>query len=548
MVDQIQGKNVEGARLVSSTTTTTKTEGTPVLISTFSDQKVTVKRGGIEQIIFANKEQPAVGEDGEINFAKENLTDEQLENLNKLQAAKDFMKTEDGKKMAESLLKQEGDISKGQRKFLKKRGIDPDAFLQEWNRLNPESPNNKAIKLEDVNDNRNQMAAFADGHMRTNDGDYGVANKKTNEDYADKPDPNGLEGLFKKDEKSEIELTNRQEHRLRVDIHSTTSETREDSITGDVSDEIARAGEDLLESFAPRTDGKRRATIKQIDENGNETVYKVRYNKDGSVKRVRIMNDETGTLTVKKERDGDMSIRGDLQAKGAIVDSQAETTIENTVTNNYLQENTVETVTDNTYLRTETEIIYRDREVIVTPDTDPVDLEGGTIQDNPEADMGEGRGSGQFGVVSGDDIREGLAAGINETKKTYGAQGLVKAFLLNTEENMSEQDKMFLKTPLEKSKHNARKLTQVLINNPENPSGKVDHNTLAAVVNEYMNTNIPIDEKMAVLKEIKDEIIRHNKRAKENGYEGWDSTVERTNEPVRAFGAIGMLMKLDFDE
>ena len=47
------------------------------------------------------------------------MTDEQIENLQKLKDAQEFMKTDEGKKLAESMLNQQMDISKGQRKWLK---------------------------------------------------------------------------------------------------------------------------------------------------------------------------------------------------------------------------------------------------------------------------------------------------------------------------------------------------------------------------------------------------------------------------------------------
>ena len=76
------------------------------------------------------------------------MTDEQIENLQKLKDAQEFMKTDEGKKLAESMLNQQMDISKGQRKWLKKQGIDADAFVQEWNRQNPDSTNNKKFTKE----------------------------------------------------------------------------------------------------------------------------------------------------------------------------------------------------------------------------------------------------------------------------------------------------------------------------------------------------------------------------------------------------------------
>lgn len=89
---------------------------------------------------------------------------------------------------------------------------------------------------------------------------------------------------------------------MKIKHHSSTEAAREDLIAHDVTDEIARGGSSFLDAFNKDAGGKKRIKFTEIDDNGNEITYKVRYNKDGSVKKVTVKSDETGKLTVKREK------------------------------------------------------------------------------------------------------------------------------------------------------------------------------------------------------------------------------------------------------
>ena len=144
-VDNVQGGDktvtyIKGKPVLVEQKTSEKTTGS-IMVSDETTLSSSIKTNPNEVVIFPKKEK-AVKENGEIVFSKD-MTDEQIENLQKLKDAQEFMKTDEGKKLSESMLNQQTDISKGQRKWLKKQGIDADAFVQEWNRQNPDSINNK---------------------------------------------------------------------------------------------------------------------------------------------------------------------------------------------------------------------------------------------------------------------------------------------------------------------------------------------------------------------------------------------------------------------
>ena len=82
----------------------------------------------------------------------------------------------------------------------------------------------------------------------------------------------------------------------------------------DVSDDIAKAGNEYLEAFDGNSNGKKRKTFKEIDENGNVVKTKVVYNKDGSAKKVVTKSKTDGKLVVKEAKDGDITVKGNLQS------------------------------------------------------------------------------------------------------------------------------------------------------------------------------------------------------------------------------------------
>lgn len=193
-VDNVQGLDktvtyIKGKPVLVDQKTSEKTTGS-IMVSNETTLTSSSKTNPNEVVIFP-KHEKAVKENGEIVFSKD-MTDEQIENLKKLKDAQEFMKTDAGKKLAESMLNQQTDISKGQRKWLKKQGIDADAFVQEWNRQNPDSKNNKKFLQEKAEDARGEMAAYAKGFL-------GKQEMKSNKPEQD--EPKGLKGLFKKKEK-----------------------------------------------------------------------------------------------------------------------------------------------------------------------------------------------------------------------------------------------------------------------------------------------------------------------------------------------------------
>ena len=351
-VDNVQGGDktvtyIKGKPVLVEQKTSEKTTGS-IMVSDETTVTSSSKTNPNQVVIFP-KQEKAVKENGEIVFSKD-MTDEQIENLQKLKDAQEFMKTDEGKKLAESMLNQQMDISKGQRKWLKKQGIDADAFVQEWNRQNPDSTNNKKFTKEKAEDARDEMAAYAKGFL-------GKQEMKTNK--PEQEEQKGLKGLFKKKEKEVIKKdTTFSDRGMKIKHHSSTDAAREDLIAHDVTDEIARDGSDFLNAFNKNANGKRRAKFTEIDNNGNDVTYKVRYNKDGSVKNVVVKSDETGKLSIKREKDGDITVKGDLQANYAIEDGQ---TIETINEKNVQKFEEVKTITnDNTYLQKD-KLIIRNR-------------------------------------------------------------------------------------------------------------------------------------------------------------------------------------------
>lgn len=400
-VDNVQGGDktvtyIKGKPVLVEQKTSEKTTGS-IMVSDETTVTSSSKTNPNQVVIFP-KQEKAVKENGEIVFSK-NMTDEQIENLQKLKDAQEFMKTDEGKKLAESMLNQQMDISKGQRKWLKKQGIDADAFVQEWNRQNPDSTNNKKFTKEKAEDARDEMAAYAKGFL-------GKQEMKTNK--PEQEEQKGLKGLFKKKEKEVIKKdTTFSDRGMKIKHHSSTDAAREDLIAHDVTDEIARDGSDFLNAFNKNANGKRRAKFTEIDNNGNDVTYKVRYNKDGSVKKVVVKSDETGKLSIKREKDGDITVKGDLQANYAIEDGQ---TIETINEKNVQKFEEVKTITnDNTYLQKD-KLIIKERENCPDPYVPDISYEkfrGEMISDLPARDkVYNGSDGKKHTAVSGDTIRE----------------------------------------------------------------------------------------------------------------------------------------------
>ena len=415
-VDNVQDGNqaklyIKGKAVLIDQKTTEKTTGSNLI---FDETTVTssVTTHDKEVVIFPKKEK-AIRHDGEIVFSKD-MTDEQIENLKKLQDAQKFMKTDEGKKLAQSMLNQQMEISKGQKKWLKKQGIDPDAFIQEWNRQNPDSPNNKNFSKQNAQSARADMAAYAKGFL-------GDQEMKANKPVQDKE--KGLKGLFKKKERETVKQNKKySELGMKIKHHSSTDEARKSLISNDVTDEIARKGQEFLEAFDGKNNRKRRAKFKEIDDNGNITRYKVRYNKNGDVKKVVVKSDATGKLKVKQAKDGDITVKGDLQADYAFQDGP---TVEAVKEKNVQKFEEVKTITNNnTYLQKDKEIITKDRIKIINkdcpePDLSYMNLRGKMVSDLPRR---------------GKDFNQGYAADaprVLEQAEQMGMENLVKGYCGN---------------------------------------------------------------------------------------------------------------------
>lgn len=442
-VDNVQGGDktvtyIKGKPVLVEKKTSEKTTGS-IMVSDETTVTSSSKTSPNQVVIFP-KQEKAVKENGEIVFSKD-MTDEQIENLQKLKDAQEFMKTDDGKKLAESMLNQQMDISKGQRKWLKKQGIDADAFVQEWNRQNPDSTNNKKFTKEKAEDARDEMAAYAKGFL-------GKQEMKANK--PEQEEQKGLKGLFKKKEKEVVKKdTTFSDRGMKIKHHSSTDAGREDLIAHDVTDEIARDGSDFLNAFNKNADGKRRAKFTEIDNNGNDVTYKVRYNKDGSVKKVIVKSDETGKLSIKLEKDGDITVKGDLQANYAIEDGQ---TIETINEKNVQKFEEVKTITnDNTYLQKD-KLIIKERENCpdpYVPDISYEKLRGEMISDLPARDkVYNGSDGKKHTAVSGDTIREiAEEKGVAYLVKGYCGNPATAKYEASTEAfhgNLNQQNAKFM--------------------------------------------------------------------------------------------------------
>ena len=495
---------IKGEPKLVDTKTSEKTTGS-IMVSNETTVTSSETKNSKELVVFPKKEK-AVQNNGEIVYSKD-LSDEQIKNLKKLDDAQKFMQTDEGKKLAESLLNQQMDISKGQRKWLKKQGIDADAFIQEWNRQNPDSPNNKKFAKEKAEDARSDMAAYAKGFL-------GDQQMKSNKPVQEKE--SGLKGMFKKSEKEKITKdTTYSDQGMKIKHHSSTDESRQSSIANDVTDEIARKGKDFLEAFEGNNEGKRRAKFKEIDENGNEVTYKVRYNKDGSVKKVVVKSDAEGKLKVKQAKDGDITVKGDLQAEFAYEDAP---TIANIKEKNVQKFEEVKTVTtDNTYLQVDKEIRTKTKEQTKIikpdcpePDTSYMDLRGKYVSDLPRRD----RNFNQGPAVD--------AKTILQQADQMGMENLVKGYCGNRADAKYEPSS----EPGNLNQLNARFITGCFINahetNEKGPNGRningmsADYEKLNAFIGEAFNRDQEIISVAGpkadnqILKYIAMEINRHN--------------------------------------
>lgn len=485
-----------------------ETEETTGPIEVFHAQEVSVKelvpQGQLKKtaILSGNPDAPVDG------FVESEKTDEQIENLQKLKVARDFMQTEEGAKLAQNLLEQQCNMSAGQRKWLKKQGIDPDAFVQEWNKAHPESVNNKTHNAQVADKAKEEMGALANTHL-------GVGENREGSPASDRKLPDNrtlFQKLFKTKDKQKVKADEEHgfETATKVKIHSS-SETRKGDLEHAVADDVAQQGEEYLEAYTGKSDGKRRRTFKEIDENGNIVKTKVVYNKDGSVKKVVTKGDSDGKLVVKQAKDGDITVKGNLKSDYYYNKSAGlnERVVEDTT---ILKEVVTQRVEDK-YLQNRTVTIHDIEHCPdpVVPDTKPVT--GGLIQDYVNAAHTSGRGGVQGGTI-------------REEFRDHGASVMADAYCSYTDETAPETIKKQWPSCSGRmaNEYNGKHLAECLINDAENK--KVDEAALGELITELRRQG-----KEDALRGVKSAIIDHNNNVNPNQPDFIEGT-RTVNKPV----------------
>lgn len=487
-----------------------ETEETTGPIEVFHGQKVhtreVIPQGQLKKtpIVTGNPDAPVDG------LAQSEKTDEQIENLKKLKDAREFMQTEEGAKLAQSMLDQQCNLSAGQRKWLKKQGIDPDAFVQEWNKAHPESANNKTHNAQAADEAKDEMGTLANTHL-------GVGENREGSPASDRKLPdnrNFLQKMFKTKDKQKVKADAEHgfETATKVNMHSSTAERKGD-LEHAVADDMAQQGEEYLEAYTGKSDGKRRRTFKETDENGNIVKTKVVYNKDGSVKKVVTKSDTDGKLVVKQAKDGDITVRGNLKSDFYYEESPGlnERVIEDTTILNEV----VTKKTKDTYLQNRTVTIH-EREHCPDPVIpDPKPVTGGLIQDYVNAAHTSGRGGVQGGTI-------------REEFRENGASVMADAYCSYTDKTAPESiKKQWPNCPGRMAnEYNGKHLAECLINDAENK--KVDEAALGALITELRRQG-----KEDALRGVKSAIIDHNNNVNPNQPDFIEGT-RTVNRPVTA--------------
>lgn len=487
-VERIVGEN----RLVR-TKTTTKSESKVIQDST-ETWETSKKGSGYKKVqIKLNGETQTPTDNGLSTGAK---TPEQEANLAKLAIAREFLKTDEGAKLAQNMLDQQGGISKGQKKWLEKQGIDADAFVQEWNRANPQSANNKLHNAQVSAQQKEEMGTLANTHL-------GVGENREGSPESDRKLPDErtfFQKLFKTKDKQKVKADAKHgfDTATKVNMHSSTAERKGD-LEHTVADDMSRTADKYLESYEAGYEGKKRKTFKEIDENGNVVKTKVIYNKDGSVKKVVTKGDSDGKLVVKQAKDGDITVKGNLQSDFVY---EKNPDVREIHTDRYKEVGTIQTITtDNDYQQT---IIEKERcpEPPVPPEPPAKEpIQGGLISDFVNDQNPNGMGS-----VQGSKIRAEF--------KAHGASEMAGAYCSYTDANAPAQAKtLWKKNPGQMANmYNGEHIAQSLINDSENEM--VDEKTLAAFITE-LNSQGNTD----ALRGVKTAISRHNKVVKKRAPE-----------------------------
>lgn len=507
-VERIVGEN----RLVR-TKTTTKSESKVIQDST-ETWETNKKGSGYKKVqIKLNGETQTPTDNGLSTGAK---TPEQEANLAKLAAAREFLKTDEGAKLAQNMLDQQNGISKGQKKWLEKQGVDADAFVQEWNRANPQSANNKLHNAQVSAQQKEELGTLANTHL-------GVGENREGSPEADRKLPDKrtfFQKLFKTKDKQKVKADAQHgfDTATKVNMHSSTAERKGD-LEHTVADDMSRAADKYLESYEVGHDGKKRKTFKEIDENGNVVKTKVRYNKDGSVKKVVTKGDSDGKLIVKQAKDGDITVKGNLQSDFVY---EKNPDVREIHTDRYKEVGTIQTITtDNDYQQT---IIEREKcpEPPAPPAKEPI--QGGLISDFVNDQNPNGMGS-----VQGSTIRAEF--------KSHGASEMADSYCSFTNDNAPAQAKtMWKKNPGQMANiYNGKHLAESLINDAENK--KVDEESLNSFI-----TALRAQGRNDALSGVKQAILDHNENVTPSG--GFKEGTRTVNQKVTISGmAVDWLMK-----
>lgn len=449
-------------------------------------------------------------------------TPEQEANLAKLTEAKKFMQSEEGEKLADTLLNQKGVISQGQKKWLKKQGIDADAFLQEWQKKNSSfDPQNS----DEIKDN---MGALANAHLGENTEELPQNRmERKNIKVINPEERTFLQKLFTKKEKQVV--ADSKKHSpiggTRVNIHSSQTAQREANFLNDISENVAKEGNKYLESFNGGPE-KRRTTYNIIDEDGNATKVKVIRKKDGSVKKVVTKSDEDGKLVVKRAKDGHITVKGDLQSDNIMVEAKQITAANRTVHKDSTKETTIIENCDEAVpqpkptVKPKPKSKSNSKPVPVPPQPQPVPIvpskpkPGGLIQDYVNAKHSSG-----IGWVQGRQIRDEF--------KEHGPSKMVNFYCSYTDDTAPDSIKARgSKTPGSvANRYNGLHLAEALINDAENKSP--DINSLGELIKELKKQG-----KTDALMGVKSAILSHDRNLTTGKI--YDEGTRTVNQPVSA--------------
>lgn len=425
-------------------------------------------------------------------------TPEQEANLAKLANARQFLQTESGEKLVKTLA-DNGSLTRKEMKELKKAGIDVDAFLQVAGKSKYD-----AVK---ANEKLDDMGALANAFIGEDTEELPQNRQSVRKDGVRNEDERSfVDKVFGQKEKQNVKDSKKYaEHGgTKVNIHSSQDNVRKAEFAHDISDDVAKVGNEFLDAYADGYDGKRRQKFSEIDENGNVVKTKTKFRKDGSVKKVVVKSDKNGKILVKEAKDGHITVRGDLQSDNIMKDGGREVVYDTKITE-----------------KVETTIEKKEKPAPPTPPeppTPPVPPTPPTPPAPPEPDpvpppkkVEEPRGlimdfvnddnSSGFGNVYGATVREQYEA--------YGAEALANGYCSYKPENMPAQAKKLWpgNNATRVNSYNAEKITQSFIHDiDDNTNPHINEKAIGEMIVAFRNQGNDV-----ALSGVKRAILRHNK-------------------------------------